>query len=131
MPSASNIVVKNAAGVDKTFTLLSPASGYGTQAAEWALKEGATSVVYPTFALSASKTQNRSKKTVLKARKPAAYTSVTTGLPVVSSNMEFNGSISVPDDFPDDQKDDAIAYFTGLFSSALAKACCRDGLPAT
>lgn len=130
MPQAANIVVKNASGVDKTFTLLTPAAGYG-QTAEWALKEGATSVAYPTFGLAASKTQNRSRKTVVKARKPATYSSVSTGLPVVSSSMEFNGSVSVPDDFPDDQKDDAIAYFTGLFASALAKACARDGLPAT
>lgn len=130
MPKAVDIVVKNAANVDKTFTLLTPASGYGN-VAEWALKEGATSVAYPTFGLAASKTQNRSKKVALKAKKPATYDSVATGLPVVSSSMEFNGTISVPDDFPDDQKDNAIAYFTGLFASALVKACCRDGLPAT
>lgn len=131
MPQAANLTVKNAALVDKTFTLLAPAPGYGAQGAEWALKEGATSVAYPLATLSASKTPNRSRKATIKIRVPAVYTSVATGLPVVSSNFEFNGTCSVPDDFPDSQKDDAVAFVTGVISSALFKACMRDGLPAT
>lgn len=131
MPQAANLTVKNAALVDKTFTLLSPAPGYGAQGAEWVLKEGATSVAYPLVTLSASKTPNRSKKAAVKIRVPAVYTSVATGLPVVSSNIEFNGTCSVPDDFPDSQKDDAVAYITGVISTSLIKACLRDGLPAT
>lgn len=130
MPAAGNLVVKNAAGTDKTFTLLSPAPGYGAFA-EWALREGATSVQFPSFGLSATRTTNKSRKTTLKIRKPATYVSVTTGLPVVSSVIEANIQVSVPDDFPDDQKDDAIAYVTGLLSTALVKSCMRDGLPAT
>lgn len=129
MPQATNLTIKNAANVDKTFTLLTPAPGYGTPA-EWALREGATSVVYPTFSLSAQKTQRRSRKTALKVRVPAVYTSVATGLPVVSSNFEFNGTISVPDDFPDNQKDDAVAYVGNIVNNALVKSCFRDGLPA-
>lgn len=130
MPQAANLVVKNAANVDKTFTLLSPAAGYGMPA-EWALKEGATSVVYPTFTLAAHKTQNRSRKTALKARIPATYTSVATGLPVVSSVFEFNGTVTVPDDFPDSQKDDAVAYVANLIATVAVKASIRDGLPQT
>lgn len=129
MPQAINLTIKNAANVDKTFTLLTPAPGYGTPA-EWALREGATSVVYPTFSLSAQKTKNRSRKTALKVRVPAVYTSVATGLPVVASNFEFNGTISVPDDFPDNQKDDAVAYVANIVANALVKSCYRDGLPA-
>lgn len=129
MPQAINLVVKNAASVDKTFTLLSPAAGYGTPA-EWALREGATAVSYPTFTLVAVRTSNKSRKVSVKVRVPAVYTSVTTGLPVVSSYLEFNGTISVPDDFPDNQKDDGIAYITNILSTALVKACLRDGLPA-
>lgn len=131
MPQAANLTVKNAALVDKTFTLLTPAPGYGVQGAEWALKEGATSVAYPRFTLSASKTPNRSRKVAIKVRVPAVYTSVATGLPVVASNIEFNGTFSVPDDFPEVQKDDAVAYATGVISTALVKSCLRDGLPAT
>lgn len=130
MPSAANIVVKDGAGVDKTFSLLTPAPGYGAPA-DWALKEGATSVVFPAFTLSANRTQNRSRKVVMKVRVPAVYTSVETGLPVVASNFEANVEVTVPDSFPETQKDDATAFVANLVGSALAKACYRDGLPAT
>ena len=43
----------------------------------------------------------------------------------------MNGSVVIPDDFPDNQKDDAIAYATNFMVNALPKACFRDGLPAT
>lgn len=130
MPQAADLTVQNGAGVDKTFTLLSPAPGNGSPA-EWAQKTGATSTAYPTFSLSAQKTQNRSRQVRVKTRVPAVYTSVTTGLPVVSSIVEFNGTFTVPDDFPDDQKDDAVAYATNVLATTIVKACLRDGLPAT
>ena len=130
MPQATDLTIKNANDVDKTFTLLTPASGYASLA-EWALKEGATSVVYPTLSLAAHKTKNRSRKVAIKSRKPATYTSVATGLPVVASVFEVNVTASVPDDFPDDQKDDAVAYATNALRTALIMACMRDGLPGT
>lgn len=130
MPQAANLVVKNAASVDKTFTLLTPAPGYGSPA-EWALKEGATSTAYPVITLAASKTQNRSRKVAIKVRVPAVYVSVATGLPIVSSTLEFNSTVSVPNDFPEIQKDDAVAYITNTLATALVKACMRDGLPAS
>lgn len=130
MPSAANITVKNGTNVDKTFTLLTPAPGYGAPA-DWALKEGATSVVFPTFTLSATKTQNRSRKVVMKVRVPAVYNSVETGLPVVASYFEANVDVTVPDTFPETQKDDATAYVANLIGATLPKACYRDGLPAT
>lgn len=130
MPQATNLTVKNAAGVDKTFTLLTPAPGYGTPA-EWALKEGATSVVYKTFTLSAAKSSSqKTRRVTVKTRVPASYTSITTGLPVVSSTVDFTGTFILPDDFPDDQKDDAVAYATNVLTTALVKSCLRDGLPA-
>lgn len=130
MPQATNLVIKNALDVDKTFTLLTPASGYGS-VAEWALKEGATSVVWPTLSLSANKTRNRSRKVQVNSQTPAIYTSVATGLPVVSSRMSLFLTATVPDDFPDDQKDDAIAYAVNAFRTELVKQCLRDGLPST
>lgn len=130
MPQATNLTIKNAANVDKTFTLLAPAAGYGVPA-EWALREGATAVQFPVFSLSAGKTSSRSRKISMKLKIPATYTSVTTGLPVVSSTMEFNGTVSVPDDFPDNQKDDAVAFIGNLVANTLVQACCRDGVPAT
>lgn len=130
MPQATNLTVKNAAGVDKTFTLLTPAPGYGSPA-EWALREGATSVVYPIFTLAASRTQNKMRRVSTRIRVPAVYTSVDTGLPVVSSFFEVNATIAVPDTFPDAQKDDAVAFATNVLTTTLVKACLRDGLPAT
>lgn len=32
MPQATDLVIKNAAGTDKTFTLITPAAGYGSLA---------------------------------------------------------------------------------------------------
>lgn len=130
MPQATNLVVKNATNVDTTFTLLTPAAGYGG-IAEWANKVGATSTVYPSFTMAATKTQSRSRKVTVKVNVPASYTSVTTGLPVVSSTMVFHGTLTVPDDYPDNQKDDAVAYLANLLGTTLVKACLRDALPAT
>lgn len=130
MPQAANLTIKNSAGSDKTFTLLTPAPGYGVPA-EWALREGATSVAYPTITLAAVKGSNRARKVTYRVKIPATYVSVATGLPVVAASIEMNGSVVVPDDFPDDQKDDAIAYATNFMVDALPKACFRDGLPAT
>lgn len=130
MPQAANITVKNAVDVDTLFTNLTPAPGYGAPA-EWVYKTGATSVAYPVFTLAAHKTPNRSRKVAVKCRVPAVYASLATGLPVVSSSLEFNGTFTVPDDFPDDQKDDGVAYVTNLLASTLVKSCFRDGLPAT
>lgn len=45
MPQAANLVLKNAAGVDKTFVLAQPASGISP--AVWYLQEGANKTVWP------------------------------------------------------------------------------------
>lgn len=130
MPQATDLIVKDAVGTDRTFTLLSPASGRGG-IAEWALKIGATAVVWPTITLASSRTSKQASRDTTKVRVPATYNDVVTGLPVVSSAIESNLSVTVPDNFPDDQKDDAIAYTLNAFQTALLKACYRDGLPAT
>lgn len=130
MPQATNLVLKNAANADKTFTLLAPAAGY-MSVAEWALREGTTSTVYPRLTLQAVRTSNKSRKVALRVLVPAAYTSVSTGLPVVSSTLAFHGSITVPDDFPEAQKDDFVAYVAAFLNAPLVRSCYRDGLPAT
>lgn len=133
MPQAANLVVKNAAGVDKTFALNTPAPGYG-QPAEWALKEGANASVFPTWTASADRTTKAGAATRhvrVKFRSPAYYTDPTTGLPVKTVAFEFNGTIAVPEAFPETAKDDSVAFATNLFASALNKAMIRDGLPAT
>ncbi len=133
MPQAIDLVVKNGAGtpVDKTFTLLSPAAGNGG-IAEWALKEGVISTIFPRFTAAARvNTSQRSRVTQLKLKVPSSFTDTVTGLTSVSSAMEFNGSITVPDDFPEALKSDAVAFWSNLIAHAMVKAMYRDGLSAT
>lgn len=129
MPQASNLIIKNAANVDKTFELLSPAAGDGG-IAEWALKEGQISTVFPRITLSAGKT-GKGRNAKLKVKTPSSFQDAVTGLTNVASAAEFNATYSVPSDFPESKKDDFIAFVTGAVNSALMKACGRDALSAT
>lgn len=133
MPQATDLVVKNGAAtpVDKTFTLLAPASGNGG-VAEWALKEGTIASVFPRFTASAQPNSNsRSRNTKMKLRIPSSYTDAATGLTQVASAFEVNITAVVPDDFPESLKADAVAFTTNLINTALVKAMVRDGVPAT
>lgn len=133
MPSAADLVVQNGAAVNKTFTLLAPASGYGG-VAEWALKEGSISSVFPRFTAGARSSNNpkgSAKVLQLKLRLPSSYTDTVTGLTSVSSGFEFNCTVSVPDNFPEALKSDAVAFTANLINTALVKELIRDGLPAT
>lgn len=132
MPSAQDLVLKNGAStpVDKTFTLYSPAAGDNSPAV-WALKEGTISSVFPRITSSARATGNNSRQVQLKLRIPSSYTDTVTGLTKVGSAFEFNGTISVPNDFPEALKNDATAFTQNLMANAIIKACYRDGLPAT
>lgn len=126
MPNAANLVVKDAANVDKTFTLMTPASG-DSGLAEFALKEGASPVAYPKFTFMAKRTANRSRKTQGKIRVPFSFTDPTTGVTRVITAFEFNFDCSVADDFPDSVRDNAVAYTANIVGHTLVKACLRDG----
>jgi len=133
MPQAVNLVVKNGAAtpVDKTFTLLTPAAGYGG-VAEWNLKEGDVSSAFPKF--TASAVQNSvtgSRKLQLKLRVPATYQDAGTGLTAVQNFVEFNGTIVVPMEFPESKKADAVAFISNLIGHSLVKELMRDAVPAT
>lgn len=133
MPQAVDLVVANGAAVNKTFTLLSPASGFNS-VAEWALKEGAISSVFPRFTASAKTTRNakgNGKGVSLKLRIPSSYVDASSGLTMMGSAFEFNGSVTVPDDFPEALKADAAAYVKNVVATALVQAMIKDGLPAT
>lgn len=132
MPQAADIVVQNGAAtpVDKTFTLVTPASGDGG-IAEWALKEGPISSVFPVLTASAAKTGNSSRKLTVKFRLPSSYTDSVTGLTNVNSAAEMNVSFSVPNSLPEALKDDYVAFCTNLLSSALLKSMIKDAYPAT
>lgn len=131
MPQATQtLVIKNAAGVDKTFTLISPAAGDGG-IMEYALKEGTISSVFPKLTASATKSGNRSRKLKTKFILPSSWTDTVTGLTNVGSRAEFNGDVSVPDDFPESLKDDFVALATNAFRTALLQAMIRDAVPGT
>lgn len=131
MPQATDIIINNGAGtpVAKTFTLLTPSAG-DASVAEWALKEGAISSIFPRITSSAARTSNGSRNVKVKLRLPSSYTDTVTGKTLVGSAFELNVTASVPDDFPEALKNDAVAFTTNLMAHALIKAMVRDAVPA-
>lgn len=130
MPQATDLVLKNATLVDKTFALQSPSAGDNSLATWW-LKEGTISSVFPKVTSLARATGNNSRKIQVKLTIPSSYTDSVTGLTKVSSGFLFNGECSVPFDFPETLKSDATAYVKNLVAHALVQAMMRDGMPAT
>lgn len=132
MPQAIDLVLANGAGppANKTFTLFNPSSADGTVAL-WKLMEGTIASVFPAITTSARATGNRSRKMQGKLRLPSSYTDSVTGLTKVGSAFEFDFSASVPDDFPESLKNDAVAFSKNLIAHALIQAMMRNGQPAT
>jgi hypothetical protein len=130
MPSAATFTLPNAASVSKTFTLLNPSAGMGS-IAEWNLKEGTISGVFPKVTTSARATGNNSKVMQGKFRLPSSYTDTVTGLTRVGSAAEFNFTSTIPDDFPEALKADYAVFASGLVAQAIINAQIKDALPAT
>jgi len=133
MPQASDLVINNGAAtpVAKTFTLVSPAAGDGAYA-NWRLKEGSISSVFPAIAISARPNGNgTARKANIKLRIPSSYTDTVTGLTKVGSAFDFDVNVTVPDDFPETLKNDAVAFAANLIANAMVKAVIRDAVPAT
>jgi len=132
MPQATDITINNGAAtpVAKTFTLISPAAGDGSYA-NWRLKEGTISSVFPRIAISARANGNNARKANIKIQIPSSYTDAATGLTKVSSAFDFNADVTVPDDFPESLKNDAQAFVVNAVAHALVKAIIRDAVPAT
>lgn len=132
MPQATDIVLKNGAAspVDKTFTLYAPAAG-DNSFANWRLKEGAISSVFPRIAMLARPTGKSARKSIIKLQIPSSYTDTVTGLTKVGSAFDFEANVTVPDDFPESLKNDAVAFATNLMGHVLTKGVIRDGQPAT
>lgn len=129
MPQQTDLVINNAAAVAKTFVAMSPGA-YGIPA-EWALKEGVVSTVFPRITALASNTANQSKKVSVRLKIPSSYVDAATGLTKPSTAFEFNGTASVPDAFPEALRADAVAYVKNLVAHTLIQAMFKDGLPAT
>ena len=132
MPQATDLVINNGAGtpVAKTFALMAPAAG-DNSLATWKLKEGTISSVFPQITALARQTGNQSRTAQIKLRVPSSYTDSVTGLTKVGSAFEANVSVSVPDDFPEALKNDAVAFTANLINATLIKSMMRDASPAT
>lgn len=132
MPQAIDLVIKNGAAspADKVFTLLTPSAGDGASAL-WALKEGPISKVFPTLEVSTRRNASgNARKCLITLKLPSSYTEAATGLTAVSSSAVFNGSTTIPADFPEALKNDFIAFVANAVAHSLIKACLRDAIPA-
>jgi len=132
MPQAADIVINNGAGtpVPKTFTLIAPAAGDGSYA-NWRLKEGTISTVFPRIAMSARANGNSARKANIKLQIPSSFMDSVTGLTKVGSAFDVNIDVTVPDDFPEALKNDAVAFTSNLLANAIVKAVIRDAFSAT
>lgn len=132
MPQATDLVLNNGAGspVAKTFKLYAPSAGFGSVGV-WKLEEGVIATVFPVITTSARQTGNRSNKMQGKLKIPSSYTDSVTGLTNVGSSFEFDFSASVPDNFPEALKNDAVAFAKNLIAHALIQSMMRTGTPAT
>lgn len=131
MPQAVDLIIKNGATtpVDKTFTLITPAAGDGG-VAQWALKEGTISSVFPVITAMSQRTGNKSRQLRIKVKTPSSYTDSVTGLTSVNAAAEANLTVSVPDSFPESQKADFVAFVTNALNTTLLKSMIRDAYPA-
>lgn len=130
MPQATDLTIKNAANVDKTFTLISPAAGDGS-VAEWALKEGTIPSIFPRLTHEAHRTNNASRKATSKFVIPSSYTEVATGLTKVNNRAEVNVSVSIPDDFPVALRPDLAVMTKNIIATTLWQAMMQDATSAT
>lgn len=132
MPQATDLIVNNGAGspVAKTFSLITPASGDGG-IAQWALKEGTISAVFPRLTASARATSNKSRNLTVKFTAPSSFNDTVTGLTNVASAAQMNVTFSVPDSYPESLKADFVAFSLNLLNTSLLKAMIRDAYPAT
>lgn len=139
MPQATDLVIKNAAGTDKTFNLITPAAGYGSLAT-WYLKEGAISSVFPQLTalarpsqkkVSGSKQQASAQHLSVRFRMPSSFVDTTSSLTFAGATWEMNVSVVVPNAYPENLKADAVAYATNALRTALLLSMMKDGTPAT
>lgn len=125
MPQAANLTINNAAAVAKTFTLLNPASGIGSSA-HWELKEGSHAAIFPKLSAvcrpdtSAPKSRPGTSS-VVKLKMPQPVTNTTTGITSVGEVAEFVATVKMPEAFPENLKDDFVAYCANAVALAVMK----------
>lgn len=133
MPQAVDIVIKNGAAtpVDKTFALIAPAAGDGSYA-NWRLREGVISSVFPRIAIKAMENAGKTaRKANIKLQIPSSYMESVTGLTKVGSGFDLDITVTVPNDYPEALKNDAVAFTSNLMNVPMVKAIIRDSFSAT
>jgi len=129
MAKAVDLVLKNAAAVNKTFALINPASG--STPALWWLKEGANSALFPSIEASARPNAGKTaRKAQLTLKLPSSYVQPVTGLAIPGPATLINITVTSPITFPESQKDDFVAYAASLVNDALIKQLIRDAVAA-
>lgn len=129
MPQATNLVIKNGADVDKTFTLAQPSSG--ANSALWYLREGANQGVYPKVEVSARKNAGSDgRKVHLTLQVPLAVQN-SSGATVRAAAASIEVVVTMPDLVPDSVRDDAIAYIIGLVAAPQIKDSFKVGFAPT
>lgn len=129
MPTGANINLNDglATPVARTFTLLAAASGYGG-VAEFVYKKGNYPAGWPALTVSAVKAKTKRKATG-KLVYPVVYIDPTSGATTQQSVAIGHFDLQFDANFPEDQKADAVAFFTNSLSHSLIKECLRDGTP--
>lgn len=130
MPTASNLSLNNAAAVAKVFTLLAPSGGLGGTASLHQLREGAHSGVFPTIKTS-SRASNRAKTTQSDLTFPSQFTDTTTGLVKPGPAMYVMLKTVTPDEFPENVKNDPVAFVRSFVNSTLFEAMMKEGVSGT
>lgn len=129
MPQATDLAIKNNAGVSKTFALAAPASG--VMPAVWLLREGANQSVFPKVEMSSRKNgAGDARKVQTTFTLPVAVVDAS-GITRRAAAFSVNIDVTVPDLVSDAARDDAIAYVADLVGHTLYKSCVRVGFAPT
>lgn len=131
MPQATDLSLKNAAGVAKTFALAAPAAG--TQPGVWFLREGGSQAGFPSLENSArrSGTTGNNRRVQLSLVVPVMGVNPSTGNPTRISAMTIKVDAVVPELVPDATRDDAIAYIGSALADTLVKSSIKTGYALT
>lgn len=131
MPSAVNITLKDAAGTDCLFTLLSPSAGDNAWA-NWRYKTGDFMSMFPAIAsrtyVNAART---ARKVQIKLQVPYTVVLPAQTLPEKVATWDFDLTVTVPNSFSETLKPDCVAYAKNLLANALIQSMLLDAAPAT
>lgn len=122
MPQATNLTINDGqtTPVARTFTLITP--GADGEFARWRAKLTGFAYSDPTmrFRARVSEGPKPARKADVQWKIPYSTLNATTGIRDVHSTVEFNGSLTMPDNFPENMRPDAIAYIRNGMDALVA-----------